>query len=102
MISTDAALSYIDNILRKHPKGSFLRICVESGGCAGFQYRFSIDFEKNNQDVSIYPHIISDKESFNFLNGAKLDYICNLMEERLVIMQPSAQKTCGCGNSFDI
>ncbi len=102
MIVTDAALSYIDNILKKHAIGSFLRVCVESGGCAGFQYRFSIECEKNDSDVSISPCIVTDAESSNFLNEAKMDYICSLMEERLVITQPSAQKICGCGNSFDI
>lgn len=28
----------------------FLRLCVESGGCSGFQYKFTLDDQLSNDD----------------------------------------------------
>ncbi len=47
---TDKALKQIDNLLSKKDKGSFFRIAIKGGGCSGFQYEFTFDKSKQDDD----------------------------------------------------
>ena len=44
------AVEQMSKILSSEKKGSFIRISVDSGGCSGFSYKFSIDksYDKEN------------------------------------------------------
>jgi len=48
---TDKALKQINVLLSKKDKGSFFRIAIKGGGCSGFQYEFTFDKEKNDDDL---------------------------------------------------
>ena len=48
---TDKALKQITNLLSKKDKGSFFRIAIKGGGCSGFQYEFTFDQSKNEDDL---------------------------------------------------
>ena len=39
---SEKAIIQIKNILKNEKVGSFVRILVDSGGCSGFSYKFSI------------------------------------------------------------
>ena len=43
---TDNALKQINAMLSKKDKGSFFRIAIKGGGCAGFQYDFHLIINK--------------------------------------------------------
>ena len=49
---TDKALKQINNLLTKKDKGSFFRIAIKGGGCSGFQYEFTFDTNKNEDDLN--------------------------------------------------
>ena len=49
---TDKALKQIDNLLSKKDKGSFFRIAIKGGGCSGFQYEFTFDKSKQDDDLN--------------------------------------------------
>jgi iron-sulfur cluster insertion protein len=83
----------------------FFRITVESGGCSGFQYNFSIDYEKKGDDLEFERNkafVLIDEASFSFLNGTELDYIEDLASCTFVLKNPNASMSCGCGNSFSV
>lgn len=42
--------SFIQRLGEIMEKGEYLRIHVEGGGCSGFQYKFSVDKSKNDDD----------------------------------------------------
>lgn len=101
---TDKAVEKFIDIKTKEKKDlSFLRLKVIPGGCSGFKYDFSFDENKQDQDVIIEKEnlkILVDKDTINFVKGAKIDYIESLQENGFKISNPNAQSTCGCGTSF--
>ena len=69
---TDNAIKQINHLLSKKEKGSFFRIAIKGGGCSGFQYNFSVDTEKEDDDIQ-YNNILIDKTSADLLKGSEVD-----------------------------
>jgi len=81
----------------------YVRIAIQGGGCSGFEYSFSFDDMIHDDDGVIEVNgtqVLVDLISYEYLNGAKIDYRQGLEGERFVIDNPNAQTTCGCGSSF--
>lgn len=82
-----------------------LRIFVQGGGCSGFQYGFTLDELQNDDDFSIDAHGISvlvDSMSFQYLQGAEINYVDDISGSQFTIKNPNAETTCGCGSSFSM
>jgi iron-sulfur cluster insertion protein len=81
-----------------------LRVFVQGGGCSGFQYGFTFDEERNEDDFDIPAEVpvVVDSMSMQYLQGATIDYKEDLMGASFSINNPQAQSTCGCGSSFSI
>ena len=80
-----------------------LRVYVTGGGCAGFQYGFSFDENKDDSDTVVIRHgvsLIVDPMSVQYLMGAEIDFQEDLQGARFVIKNPNANTTCSCGSSF--
>ncbi|XP_031134653.1 iron-sulfur cluster assembly 2 homolog, mitochondrial [Sander lucioperca] len=87
-------------------KGEYLRIHVEGGGCSGFQYKFSVDGNRNEDDRVFEQGgvgIIVDQDSLEFLKGATVDFSQELIRATfLVLKNPQADHGCSCGSSFSV
>jgi len=86
-------------------KGKFLRISVTSGGCSGFQYHFDLETKMDPEDIVIEKDsvkVIIDPISYSFLENAQLIYEQELIGAYFKIVNPNAEKSCGCGSSFSI
>ncbi|QCE33606.1 iron-sulfur cluster assembly accessory protein [Acetobacteraceae bacterium] len=84
---------------------SGVRILVDSGGCNGFQYKFSVDTTNTAEDIIIEEDgaiVIIDKISLDLLKGSELQYEDELMGAHFKIKNPNAASSCGCGNSFSL
>src|SRR5258708_5224694 len=80
-----------------------LRVFVTGGGCSGFQYGFTFDEVKNEDDAVMEKNgveLLIDPMSYQYLVGAEIDYQEGLEGAQFVIKNPNAQSTCGCGSSF--
>ena len=98
---TDKALKQINVLLLKKDKGSFFRSAIKGGGCAGFQYEFTFDKEKADEDLN-YENILIDKTSADLLKGSEVDYVSELIGEQFKITNPQSKSSCGCGVSFSL
>ncbi len=82
-----------------------LRITVSGGGCSGFQYGFSFDNQKNEDDY-VFEHmgiaVVTDDASLDLLNGSLIDFVEDLMGASFQIKNPNATASCGCGSSFAV
>ena len=98
---TDKALKQINNLLTQKDKGSFFRIAIKGGGCSGFQYEFTFDTNKNEDDLN-FENILIDKTSADLLKGSEVDYVSELIGETFKITNPQSKSSCGCGVSFSL
>lgn len=102
---SDNAVKKIKEIMSSEPDTSFLRVFVEGGGCSGFQYGFTIDDQKNDDDFEITANdltVLVDSMSSQYLQNAEIDYSESLSGSQFSIKNPNAQTTCGCGSSFSM
>ena len=98
---TDKALKQINTLLSKKDKGSFFRIAIKGGGCSGFQYEFTFDQIKAEDDLN-FENIIIDKASADLLKGSEVDYVSELIGDQFKITNPQSKSSCGCGVSFSL
>lgn len=103
---TDSAARQIAKILsQEEHKGMMLRVSVSGGGCSGFQYGFSFDDTKGETDLVLERDgavVLIDDVSLELLDGAKIDYVEDLIGSSFSIKNPQAKSSCGCGNSFSV
>lgn len=80
-----------------------LRVAVSGGGCSGFQYSFTLDDERRDDDRVFERDgvgVLIDEVSLELLKGSQLDYVEDLIGSYFALNNPNASSTCGCGSSF--
>ena len=102
---TDSAVVKLKDLFTEenNPK-LLLRVFVQGGGCSGFQYGFTFDEDRNEDDFEVPAEVpvVVDSMSMQYLQGATIDYKEDLMGANFSINNPQAQSTCGCGSSFSV
>jgi iron-sulfur cluster assembly accessory protein len=92
-------------ILKGEPAPAMLRIAVTGGGCSGFQYNFTIDGTRLDDDLVLERDgatVLIDQVSLDFLKGAEIDFADDLIGQSFKINNPNATSSCGCGTSFSV
>ena len=101
---SENAQKQIASIL-ENDRSKYFRITVLGGGCAGFQYKFDFDNQKNNDDIIIDTNLITliiDTTSLELIKGSKIDFVKELIGSSFKINNPQATSSCGCGTSFSM
>lgn len=99
------AAKQIAKIIAAEGKPSMLRLAVTGGGCSGFQYNFALDDARAEDDLAIEEGgvtVLIDSTSLEFLKGAEIDYVDDLIGAAFKINNPNATSSCGCGTSFSV
>lgn len=100
---TDAAIKRI--MQQREAKGDealMLRVEVRAGGCSGFEYRFQLDNQKQDDDHIFADVVVVDESSMALLKGSEIDFVDELIGSDFKINNPNATMGCGCGTSFAI
>lgn len=103
---TEAAASKVSGLIEEEQNPDLkLRVYISGGGCSGFSYGFTFDEDQAEDDTVVTKGnvtLLVDAMSFQYLVGAKIDYLEDLQGARFVIENPNASTTCGCGSSFSV
>lgn len=103
-LTESAVVKLKDLFAEENNPNLLLRVFVQGGGCSGFQYGFTFDQDRNEDDFDVPAEVpvVVDSMSMQYLQGATIDYKEDLMGANFSINNPQAQSTCGCGSSFSI
>lgn len=102
---TENAVKHLRELLesRNAGAGTGLRLMVKRGGCAGLEYAMKLDSAGEGDQVYGQEgiQVIVDAESHAFLDGSEIDYSDSLSDGGFKVNNPQAERTCGCGSSFE-
>ncbi|WP_404403888.1 iron-sulfur cluster insertion protein ErpA [Pelagibacterium halotolerans] len=106
VVLTERAAKRIRRILSKEEAGTALRISVSGGGCSGFQYEYDLVKDAPNEDDLVLTRddatVYIDSLSLEFMGGAEIDFVDDLIGQSFQIKNPNAVASCGCGTSFSV
>lgn len=102
---TPAAAARVAAIAAKQGKPAMLRLSVDGGGCAGFQYVFGLADAPAEDDIIADRDgvtLLVDPVSLDLVRGCSVDYVESLGGAAFRVENPNAASGCGCGSSFSI
>lgn len=82
-----------------------LRLSVDGGGCAGFQYKFELAGSPEADDIEVLTDgvgLLVDSISLPLVSGSVVDFVENLGGAAFQVRNPNAASNCGCGTSFSV
>jgi iron-sulfur cluster insertion protein len=100
-----AAAARVAKIAARQSKPAMLRLSVEGGGCAGFQYRFGLAEAAEPGDVRVETDgvaLLVDDVSLDLVRGSIVDFVESLGGAAFQVRNPNAASGCGCGTSFSV
>ena len=102
---TDKAVETVKYFASTMPDsaGKPLRIFIQGGGCSGFQYGFTFDEKRENDNVIETGgiQVVVDPQSATMLKDATVDYVEDFRGAGFSVTNPNATGGgCGCGKSF--
>jgi iron-sulfur cluster assembly protein len=109
---TETAKTHIRRVLIDMDK-PYLVFGLKGGGCAGFEYFWEPAdqelYEKNGDpdldefvDLGEDKKLVVDGTGLMYLIGSTIDYKTDFVSSQLVVSNPMAKSSCGCGTSIAV
>ena len=102
---TDSAVQEVKRLLSKQSKPEIgLRVGVRGGGCSGLSYELNFGAKKEGDNEFDFSgvKVFVDPKSYLYLKGITVDFTDGLENTGFKFINPNADKTCGCGESFSV
>lgn len=106
---TEAAINYFNEYVSSQ-EAIGIRLALKGGGCAGFEYDWSLVNEFFSQQEKYVQHyenfvFILDEHAYDYLIGSTVDLeSMGIKGSQIVVNSPKQVSACGCGESvtFDV
>ncbi len=105
VVLSPSAAARVAAIASRQGRDPALRLAVEGGGCSGFQYKFDLASDVEDDDTVVERDgvkLIVDAVSLDLVRGCTVDYVESLGGAAFRVENPNAAAGCGCGSSFSI
>ncbi len=102
---TQTATEEIKRLLTKqNDPAASLRVSVRGGGCSGLSYQLGFGTKQENDHEFVFGDVkvFVDPKSYLYVSGMTLDFSDDLQNRGFKFVNPNAQKSCGCGESFSV
>ena len=102
---TEVAADRVKSFLQSRGKGIGLRIGIKTTGCSGMAYVLEFVDEVDDTDEVFESQgvkVIVDPKSLVYLEGTKVDFAKDGLNEGFQFINPNAKDECGCGESFTV
>ena len=94
---TEAAQNKVTQVLNGE---GFLEVCLEGGGCSGYQIKLKGTSEIPLDAQMLSDTIFSDSASLDLLGDAVMDWSDDPFKPSFKFTPPTGSHSCGCGSSF--
>lgn len=102
---SDAAAERVKSFLANRGEGLGVRLGVKTTGCSGLAYVLEFVDELKEDDVVFEDKgvkVIVDPKSKLYLDGTRLEFIKEGLNEGFEFVNPNVKGECGCGESFTV
>jgi iron-sulfur cluster assembly protein len=102
---TPKAAAQIRKALLKRGGGVGLRVAVKTSGCSGYAYALEFADAPSDEDLRFESEgvqLLVDARSLPMLDGTRLDWVREGLNEGFKFENPNATANCGCGESFAV
>ena len=102
---TDAAARHVNRYMAKRGKGVGVRLGVRTTGCSGLAYKLEYADDIAPEDVVFEDNgvkVLVDPKSMAYIDGTRLDFVREGLNEGFKFLNPNERDRCGCGESFRV
>lgn len=102
---SDAAADRVKSFMSNRGKGLGIRLGVKTTGCSGLAYVLEFVDELEEDDVVFEDKgvkVIVDPKSKLYLDGTRLEFKKEGLNEGFEFVNPNVKGECGCGESFTV
>lgn len=98
-----AALERVRGYLTEAPDALGMRFGVKRTGCSGWGYLADLARDQREGDTVFEQdgiRIFVDADSLELVDGTRIDFLKQGLNEQFVFKNPNVAAECGCGESF--
>lgn len=102
---TDKAANRVRDYLARNSQAVGLRLGVKKTGCSGYAYTVDYADTVGVDDVVVEAQgvrLIVAAASLPLIDGSRIDFVREGLNEKFAFENPNATGQCGCGESFSV